>query len=89
MVRILVWAAFLVVNSIPKWALPTLGLIISSLATYFAGITSANPMLAAVISLAAIGLREVFDRYFTQGVLVRLNFSGRWTRSDGGNVVRA
>jgi len=78
-VRVLTWGAFLVVDRIPKWALPTGAVVLATLFDFLSGLAVTDPILASVVTLATVGLREIIDRLFTQP----LNLHDSWTYTDG------
>jgi hypothetical protein len=53
------WLAATYVGKLPAWLKPILAMALGALAAYMSGVVVANPMLAAVIGMAVIGLREI------------------------------
>jgi hypothetical protein len=44
---------------IPSWLKPILAMALGAAATFLAGLTIANPLIAALVGLAAAGIRQV------------------------------
>ena len=64
-VPILLWGLKGVVPLIPKFLLPILAPLLGAALEwigYYAGVTSGNPVLGAVLGAAGVGLREVIDQ---------------------------
>lgn len=58
-VAVLKWIVTNFKAKLPSWLVPLIAMALGALAAYLGGLTVANPMLAAVIGMAVIGLREI------------------------------
>lgn len=61
-VQILDWIVDQFKATMPSWLKPLLATALGAFATYLAGLTVGDPILAALVGLAAIGIREIVVR---------------------------
>ena len=62
-VNIIVWFAQKYTPTIPAWIKQLVALGLSALATYLGGVVVADPMLAAVIALASLGIHALINEF--------------------------
>jgi hypothetical protein len=61
-VAILDWVVSNFGSKMPSWLKPIVAIGLGALASSLAGIVTANPIVAALVGLAAIGLREIVSQ---------------------------
>jgi hypothetical protein len=65
LVPLVIAAAKALVPQVPRWTLPILAPVlgaVAEIAGYYAGLTTGNPLLGAILGAAGVGLREIVDQ---------------------------
>lgn len=83
-VRLIVIIGTFIVPAIPRIAVPFVAFALTSLAAYLTGLTSENPVIGALLGLAAIGLRELVKLF----VFNPFGLGNKLTRSEGNYIVK-